>query len=75
MAAQDDYELLDEILTRAQFNDDEKDAFIEEVMGKLGHKLKRLFIDGDAQKASGPRRIGQATGTSGRRPAGSQYAD
>lgn len=73
MAAEDDYNTLNEILTRAQFTEEEKDNFIEEVMGKLGYKLKKLFTDDDSKTPAGPRRISSAGGQ--RRASGSQYAD
>lgn len=75
MAAQEDYDMLNEILTRAQFSDEDRDNFIEEVMGKLGYKLKKLFTDDDSKTPNGPRRIGSASGSGQRAVGASQYRD
>lgn len=75
MAAQEDYEMLNEILTRAKFSDEDRDNFIEEVMGKLGYKLKKLFTDDDSNAPSGPRRIGRSGGSGQRAVGASQYRD
>lgn len=73
MNAQEDYETLNEILTRAGFEEKDKENFIEEVMTGLGYKLKKLFTDDDSKAPVGPRRISSAGGQ--RRASGSQYAD
>lgn len=73
--AQEDYETLNEILTRAGFDETDKESFIQETMEKLGYKLKRIFLDDDSQQSKGPRRIGNSTGGQRRVSNGSQYSD
>lgn len=75
MGAQEDQETLTEILGRAGYTEEEIDLNVDEIMKRLGYKLKKLFTDDESQSSSGPRLIGgrAPSGQGQRKASGSQY--
>lgn len=51
MSAADDYAALSDLIARMELDDEEGETFMEQAMGKLGHRAKKLWEDNTEEKA------------------------
>jgi len=53
MAAEEDYNLLNDLAERMGIEEDKRDSFVSEGMQRLGYKLKSIFLDPEPDEGGG----------------------